>query len=174
MYIKRKVFSVIIDEYGEERLYSSDEYINEEDYLDEVLYSKKKKEEEEEDEDEDYEKYLKGAAIGTGIAGGTAGAVYGGKKLGRRIQKSEPLPKRISAWAYDKTGGRIGSKTKKRRIAEALQKPYDVIVPAGKKAGIWIKGHKKAAGLAGGGVALAGLGAAGVAAYKKRNKDKKD
>ena len=39
MYIRRKVFSVALDEYGEERYFSTNEIINEDDYLDEVLYS---------------------------------------------------------------------------------------------------------------------------------------
>lgn len=40
MYIRRKVFSVAIDEEsGEERYFSTNEIINEEDYLDEVMYS---------------------------------------------------------------------------------------------------------------------------------------
>lgn len=39
MYIRRKVFSVALDEYGEERLFSTNEIINEDDYLDEVMYS---------------------------------------------------------------------------------------------------------------------------------------
>ena len=40
MYIRRKVFSVAVDESGEERYFSTNEIINEEDYLDEVMYSK--------------------------------------------------------------------------------------------------------------------------------------
>lgn len=39
MYIRRKVFSVALDEYGEERLFSTNEIINEDDYLNEVMYS---------------------------------------------------------------------------------------------------------------------------------------
>lgn len=39
MYIRRKVFSVALDEYGEERYFSTNEIINEDDYLDEMLYS---------------------------------------------------------------------------------------------------------------------------------------
>lgn len=39
MYIRRKVFSVAVDENGEERYFSTNEIINEEDYLDEVMYN---------------------------------------------------------------------------------------------------------------------------------------
>ena len=39
MYIRRKVFSTVIDENGEEKYFSTNEIINEEDYLDEVMYS---------------------------------------------------------------------------------------------------------------------------------------
>ena len=39
MYIRRKVFSVITDENGEERLFSTTEFINEDEYLSEKLYT---------------------------------------------------------------------------------------------------------------------------------------
>jgi hypothetical protein len=39
MYIRRKVFSTVLDEDGQERLFSSNEIINEEDYLNELMYS---------------------------------------------------------------------------------------------------------------------------------------
>lgn len=39
MYIRRKVFSIITDENGEERLFSTTEFINEDDYLSERLYT---------------------------------------------------------------------------------------------------------------------------------------
>ena len=42
MYIRRKVFSVAVDENGEERYFSTNEIIDEENYLDEVMYSDKK------------------------------------------------------------------------------------------------------------------------------------
>ena len=43
MYIRRKVFSVALDENSEERYFSTNEFISEEDYLNEVMYSKKRK-----------------------------------------------------------------------------------------------------------------------------------
>ena len=43
MYIRRKVFSVAVDEMGEEKYFSINEVINEEDYLNEVMYSDNKK-----------------------------------------------------------------------------------------------------------------------------------
>ena len=39
MYIRRKVFSTIIDESGEEKYFSSSEIIDEDTYLDELMYS---------------------------------------------------------------------------------------------------------------------------------------
>lgn len=42
MYIRRKVFSVAIDEMGEEKYFSTNEIISEENYLNEVMYSDKK------------------------------------------------------------------------------------------------------------------------------------
>ena len=44
MYIRRKVFSTVIDENGEERYFSINEIIDEENYLNEVMYSKKNNE----------------------------------------------------------------------------------------------------------------------------------
>ena len=43
MYIRRKVFSVILDENGDERSFSTNEFISEEDYLSEIMYSKKRR-----------------------------------------------------------------------------------------------------------------------------------
>ena len=76
MYIRRKVFSVAFDENGEERYFSTNEIINEEDYLDEVLYSEKKKKE---------KKSHLGRNIALGTAGTAAlagGGIYGAKKIG--------------------------------------------------------------------------------------------
>jgi hypothetical protein len=39
MYIRRKVFSTFEDENGEERLFSTTEFMNEDQYLDELMYS---------------------------------------------------------------------------------------------------------------------------------------
>lgn len=39
MYIRRKVFSTYVDEYGEERYFSTTEFINEDTYLEEGMFS---------------------------------------------------------------------------------------------------------------------------------------
>jgi hypothetical protein len=39
MYIRRKLYSTFEDENGEERLFSTTEFIDEDQYLDEALYS---------------------------------------------------------------------------------------------------------------------------------------
>ena len=39
MYIRRKVYSIALDEYGEERYFSTNEIVNEEDYLQEMMYA---------------------------------------------------------------------------------------------------------------------------------------
>lgn len=39
MYIRRKVFSVLTDQYGEERYFSTTEFMNEEDYLAQHIYT---------------------------------------------------------------------------------------------------------------------------------------
>ena len=76
MYIKRKVFSTNIDEYGEEKLFSSSEYVEEGDYLDEMMYS-----------DDDH--LARNIALGTAGAGaaGIAGAKLVGKKMGKNLGK---------------------------------------------------------------------------------------
>ena len=58
MYIRRKVYSVALDENGEERYFSTNEIVNEEDYLNEKLYASEQVEDELEDE-LDYAKYAK-------------------------------------------------------------------------------------------------------------------
>lgn len=109
MYIRRKVFSVALDESGEERYFSTNEIINEEDYLNEVMYS-------DYDEDDYLDEYMysdeeesgKKSHLGRNIALGTAGTaalagagIYGAKKIGA---KQERLWKAVQLAGRDKTG----------------------------------------------------------------------
>ena len=77
MYIRRKVFSVLVDETGEERLYSVNETI-----LEDRIFTKK-------EEEEEPKKGGKGKKIALGIAGAvatTAAGAYAAKKgyLGKK------------------------------------------------------------------------------------------
>ena len=77
MYIRRKVFSVLVDETGEERLYSVNETI-----LEDRIFAKK-------EEEEETKKGSKGKKIALGVAGAaatTAAGVYAAKKgyLGKK------------------------------------------------------------------------------------------
>ena len=175
MYIRRKVFSVALDENGEERYFSTNEIINEEDYLDEVMYSDYDEDDyldeymysDEEEGEKPKKKLSKGekAAIYTG-AGLTAagGGIYGAKKLGRHMQDK----------AIEKVGGRkqnlnLGQNAGARRtykVGGALAKPAEWIEEGfkatkggAKKAGEGIKrGVKKAGEATKRGVEKAGEG----------------
>ena len=136
MYIRRKVFSVALDESGEERYFSTNEIINEEDYLDEVMYSDYDEDDyldeymysDEEEDEKPKKKLSKGAKIAIGVGGGTAalgGGIYGAKKLGRHMQDK----------AVEKVGGRkqnlnLGQNAGARRkykVGGALAKPAELI-----------------------------------------------
>ena len=195
MYIRRKVFSVAFDENGEERYFSTNEIINEEDYLDEVLYSEKKKKE---------KKSHLGRNIALGTAGTAAlagGGIYGAKKIGanqealwkavqlagrdksgmtsmeldalKKIKKDKELMKKVKNIRKGKpTVDEIGAKI---RRGKNLQKPADSITNSkvGKwvaenagKGNAWVKAHPyKAAGAAA--AVGAGLTGAGIYGAKK-------
>ena len=76
MYIRRKVFSVAVDENGEERYFSINEVINEEDYLNEVMYSEEPSNEELV-KDLNNRKYKRNNTIGYGVAGAGLGLAGG-------------------------------------------------------------------------------------------------
>ena len=95
MYIRRKVFSLLQDEYGEERYFSTTEFVN--DYYDERMYAEAEDEDEDEDEDEEIEskhigrKIAAGTGIAAGGAVGTAGAYQGVRHAvkGAKVKKAE-------------------------------------------------------------------------------------
>ena len=90
MYIRRKVFSTVIDENGEERYFSTNEIINEEDYLNEVMYSEPSNEELVKDLNN--RKYKRNNTVGYGVAGAGLGVIGGtaaalrGKNHGRIVE----------------------------------------------------------------------------------------
>jgi len=144
MYIKRKVFSTYIDEYGEERLFSSSEYVDEGDYLDEMMYS-----------DDDH--LARNIALGT--AGAGAAGIAGAKLVGKKMVKDN------KATIDPRTWKRLFNKKnrKKVKLGRKLQEPADFIVEntkkGGKKLGKFAKTSKgKAALVAVPATALAGYG----------------
>ena len=189
MYIRRKVFSVALDESGEERYFSTNEIINEEAYLDELMYS----------DDDDSKKMSTGkkAALGTAGAAGLAGAgiygayKYGGSQLSKAAKIQEILEKNrlggkltdkelkiIDKYANEKGGKKIesmlnrGEKAQKpgKWIADKTRLVSGKVRSGAGAAGKWAKAHPYAA---------AGIGAAGIigtggaiyGAKKLRNKD---
>lgn len=122
MYIRRKVFSTVIDENGEERYFSTNEIINEEDYLNEVMYSEPSNEELVKDLNN--RKYKRNNTIGYGVAGaglgaaaGTVAALRGGKNQKRiteavtkEMMSANPSGRRMSKLAnMARKNARVGA-----------------------------------------------------------------
>ena len=161
MYIRRKVFSVALDEGGEERYFSTNEIINEEAYLDELMYSAKKKEE---------TKGNLGKKVALGAAG-TAGVglagIYGADAIGKAmVKKNEPHWWPPKDWAKA-----VNPKNRKRvKTGEALQKPAQYLNSKLRAAGNWAKSNKGKTAI----VAVPVAGLAGYGAYKAATKNKKE
>lgn len=127
MYIRRKVFSVIEDENGVERYFSTTEFINEEAYLNSVQREFAEKEE---------KKKLstgKKAALATaGTAAAATAAAYGiskgrGKQLKKTLEKGKqllaenPSPRRIEEEAK-KLGLKVKNHDEARKLVSDLEK----------------------------------------------------
>ena len=111
MYIRRKVFSIALDENGEERLFSTKEVVTEE----KKGLSKGKK-----------------AAIAAGaLAGVGAAGIAGAKKLGKRIStKANTTMIPVDVEKAAKIKEKIA---KNKKLGEALQKPADKIMKGARK-----------------------------------------
>ena len=136
MYIRRKVFSVALDENGEERYFSTNEIINEEDYLDEVLYSEKKEKE---------KKSHLGRNIALGTAGTAAlagGGIYAADRIGKNIEY-----KNLAKWAETNPNNEKVLEELEKKIAKGrkLRKPAETIVDSSKYVGKKAKGASKSA-----------------------------
>jgi len=83
MYIRRKVFSIGYDENGEERLFSTNEILNEGAYL--RMFAEK--EEEKKEEKKGLTKAQKRALLAAGGVATTAAGIYGAKKIGAKRQQ---------------------------------------------------------------------------------------
>ena len=135
MYIRRKVFSLLHDETGEERYFSTTEINLEEERIFSV-----------DEEDEEKSHRGRNIALGTAAAlGTTAATIYGAKKLGARLVKEAAKKKSKAAEellkdSFSGTRGRqsvadLSKKaTKYEKVGETLQKPADEIVKIVKSA----------------------------------------
>lgn len=103
MYIRRKVFSIALDENGEERLFSTNKVVTE--------------------EKKGLSKGKKRALIAAGAVAGTAAGIYGANKLGHRMLKKNAESKmgkylaapgdkiaEVSKKAYRGVKGKFGKK----------------------------------------------------------------
>ncbi len=146
MYIRRKVFSVVMDEAtGEQKLFSTNEIISEEAYLQKVYAEAEEEEQEKASKKAKAKKIAKEAAIvggtGAGLAAGGVGAYYGTKAL-----------------AGMKDGGKVKNAIKSG---------------AGKVVEFASKHPKTTAGIAVAAPVVAAGTVAGVRAYKRKKAAKK-
>lgn len=135
MLIKRNVyFSAIDQETGEERLFSLNEILTEEEYLERLCA---------ESEDSKMSSRKK-AAIAAGTVAGIAAAIYGGKKLGRALETSGSKILNNAHVNPGKLGSAIN--TAKVKTGRAMQAPADFVVGVGRSAGsVTRKGADKVA-----------------------------
>ena len=110
MYIRRKVFSVAIDQTtGQERLFSTTEIVSEEAYL--KMFSSK----------DDAKGAAKGAAVGAGVAGLGAAGMYGAGKLGKVLKNRRELADKAT-------------RAEAESVVESLKKDAGLMkLPVGKK-----------------------------------------
>ena len=141
MYIRRKVFSTLVDEAGEERLFSTTDFV-----YDDRYFSEDDEEEEEDSWWNGLNKKQKAAVIAGGTALGTAatiaGAKFGGKalaKVGNKIRTNKALDQDIVG-NYDKAIKLAKRGAKMEKVGKAIQVPADMIVSGSKKAGGYVKG----------------------------------
>lgn len=127
MYIRRKVFSVITDENGEERLFSTTEFIDESNYLDELAFS----------DNDDKMSIGKKAALAAAGTLATAGAgIYGSKLAGKAVIKqalknSKKYRDEAASTFKNLTEEQVDDLAKKvakeLKIGKSMQKPADTV-----------------------------------------------
>jgi len=172
MLVKRNVYFSAIDESGEERLYSTNEVISEEDYL-EMLFS-----DNEDDEDEDSKlaaaiAAAKGAGAGLGTAGLGAAGMYGAGKLGEVIRNKRLKANGLAAQEEAKSSleALVGAG---KTVKAAGSKEAGLVEKNLLKAGELLRGNKKIAAGVTTGLGVTGLatgyGVHKVKSHKKRKK----
>ena len=127
MYIRRKVFSLLQDETGEERYYSTTDFDLD---VEERIFADK-------EEKEPKKGLSKGAKIGLGVGGGLAataagivGARYAGKQLVKKSNKAlEELKQQIKKDGFTEELKNTKDKLfKKQALGKKLAAPDDFIV----------------------------------------------
>ena len=134
MYIRRKVFSVAIDENGEEKLFSTTEIMSEESYL-EKAYA----EAEAEKKSSTGKKVAIGAGATAGVGAAGVGGIYGAGKLGEKIRKNRILANRAEVKEAQSVIDSLKNDEalmKMKQGKESLSKAQEALKNAGtKKAG---------------------------------------
>lgn len=127
MYIRRKVFSVITDENGEERLFSTTEFIDESNYLDELAFS---------DNDNKMSVGKKAALAAAGTLAAAGAGIYGSKLAGKAVIKqalknSKKYRDEAASTFKNLTEEQMDDLAKKvakeLKIGKSMQKPADTI-----------------------------------------------
>lgn len=127
MYIRRKVFSVITDENGEERLFSTTEFIDESNYLDELAFS---------DNDNKMSVGKKAALAAAGTLAAAGAGIYGSKLAGKAVIKqalknSKKYRDEAASTFKNLTEEQMDDLAKKvakeLKIGKSMQKPADTV-----------------------------------------------
>ena len=127
MYIRRKVFSVITDENGEERLFSTTEFIDEGNYLDELAFS---------DNDNKMSVGKKAALAAAGTLAAAGAGIYGSKLAGKAVIKqalknSKKYRDEAASTFKNLTEEQMDDLAKKvakeLKIGKSMQKPADTV-----------------------------------------------
>lgn len=127
MYIRRKVFSVITDESGEEKLFSTTEFIDESNYLDELVFS---------DNDDKMSIGKKAALAAAGTLATVGAGIYGSKLAGKAVIKqalknSKKYRDEAASTFKNLTEEQMDDLAKKvakeLKISKSMQKPADTV-----------------------------------------------
>lgn len=127
MYVRRKVFSVITDENGEERLFSTTEFIDESNYLDELAFS---------DNDNKMSVGKKAALAAAGTLAAAGAGIYGSKLAGKAVIKqalknSKKYRDEAASTFKNLTEEQMDDLAKKvakeLKIGKSMQKPADTV-----------------------------------------------
>jgi hypothetical protein len=135
MYIRRKVFSVAIDENGEEKLFSTTEIMSEDSYIEKVYAEA----EEAEKKSSVGKKVAIGAGATAGVGAAGVGGIYGAGKLGEKIRKNRILANRAEVKEAQSVIDSLKNDEalmKMKQGKESLSKAQEALKNAGtKKAG---------------------------------------
>ena len=113
MYIRRKVYSVLTDDYGYERLFSTNDIVlddYEDTYVDDRLFAER---------DRDWADAALGAGAGLGVGGAMVGAYHGAKAM--EAKRSQAAETALRDFLKSKEGKALGISGAKKNKLEAIQ-----------------------------------------------------